>query len=432
MSNRTRHTERIPATVSIRTDNVASVVKSASLKGRVLALVGILLAAATLRSAVTVVPPVIPDIAKDLPIDSLTIGLLGMLPTLVFAIFGFFTPLMMRWTSLEKLLIGSMVLAIIGQVARVFAPNTPLFMIFTVLALAGLGAGNVLLPPLVKHYFPDRLGLVTALYVTMISIGTALPAQFAVPVSAAAGWQTSLASWAAFNFIAAVPWLITLFSESRREKANPASATVTEQPVQALRKLSVWRSPMGLGLTLMFGCTSLNTYSMFAWMPQILTEAGLSQAAAGSMLALFAGLGLPLSLVIPLFASRMRNPMPIVVVLLVSFVAGYLGLLLSPGNLTWLWVVLAGIGPGTFPLALLLINMRTRSKQGAGVLSGFSQGVGYGLACIGPLLFGILHQATGSWTIGFSFLFVTLGLLGLGAFYACRPNFLEDQQGASR
>ncbi|WP_394938700.1 CynX/NimT family MFS transporter [Psychromicrobium sp. YIM B11713] len=409
-------------------------VKTASFKGRTLALVGILLIAATLRSAVTVVPPVVSDIGKDLPVDSLTIGLLGMLPTLVFAFFGFFTPLMMRWTSLEKLLIGAMAIAIVGQLARVVAPNTPLFLIFTVIALAGLGAGNVLLPPLVKHYFPDRLGLVTALYVTMLSVGTALPAQFAVPVASAAGWQTSLAVWAGFNFVAAIPWIVTLFSDSRRLAQTPAEVPAsavegeTGQLKEPTKKISVWRSSMGLGLTLMFGCTSLNTYAMFAWMPQILTEAGLSPAAAGSMLALFAALGLPLSLVVPLFASRMRNPMPVVVVLLICFVAGYLGLLLSPGTATWLWVTLAGIGPGTFALALLLINLRTRSQQGAGALSGFSQGVGYALACIGPLLFGILHQATGNWITGFGFLFVTLALLGIGAFFACRPNFLEDQQ----
>ncbi|NYE94820.1 CP family cyanate transporter-like MFS transporter [Psychromicrobium silvestre] len=397
------------------------------MKGRVIALVGILIVATTLRSAVTVVPPVVSEIGKDLPIDSLTIGLLGMLPTLAFAFFGFFTPMMMRWTSLEKLLIGAMAVAIIGQVARVFAPNTPLFLIFTVLGLAGLGAGNVLLPPLVKHYFPDRLGLVTALYVTMISVGTALPAQLSVPVASAAGWQFSLASWAVLNFVAVVPWIVLLLGRKQREAAATQSAMAAAAAPE--RKISVWRSTMGLGLTLMFGCTSLNTYAMFAWLPQILTEAGLSHEAAGSMLALFAGLGLPLSLVIPLFASRMRNPLPVVVFLLICFVSGYLGILLSPGNLTWLWVVLAGIGPGTFPLSLLLINLRTRSRQGAGALSGFSQGVGYALACIGPVLFGVLHQATGNWTTGFIFLFVSLGVLGLGAFFACRPIFLEDQQG---
>lgn len=424
---------------------VTRVVKSATFRGRILVIVGILLVAVTLRSAVTVVPPVVPEISRDLPFDSLTIGLLGMLPTLAFAIFGFLTPFVLRWTSLEKLTILAMLVAVVGQVVRIFVPNTPLFLIFTVVALAGMGAGNVLLPPLVKHYFPDRVGLITALYVTVLSLGTALPAQFAVPVADSAGWQVSLVIWAGANFIAAVPWILVLLrgraadarvdldvvstmapdgSLSKTESVEDSSATAAVSD----QKINVWRSPMAIGLTLMFGCTSLNTYAMFAWLPGILTDAGLSRLEAGSMLALFSILGLPMSLLIPLLASRMRNPFPIVLVLLLCFVTGYLGLWLSPASPTWLWVVFAGAGPATFPLSLLLINHRTRTKLGAGALSGFSQGVGYALACIGPLLFGLLHQATGNWASGFIFLFCTLAVLGFGAYFACKPVYLEDQQ----
>lgn len=447
MSNRTRLSRKIPAKPAGSAGRVGRVVKSATFRGRILVLAGILMVAATLRSAVTVVPPVVSEINKTLPIDSLTIGLLGMLPTLAFALFGFLTPFVLRWTSLEKLTILAMLVAAFGQIIRVFAPNTPLFLVFTVIALAGMGAGNVLLPPLVKHYFPDRLGLVTALYVTMLSLGTAVPAQFSVPVADGFGWQSSLAVWAGANLVAALPWVFTLLGHSgqpRRDQprsdqfpklddsvvAQATGVNVSAAPAAPARqKISIWRSPMALGLTVMFGCTSLNTYAMFAWLPVILTEAGLSRAAAGSMLALFAIVGLPMSLVVPLLASRMRNQFPIVVVLLVAFVTGYLGLLLSPGQLTWLWVALAGIGPGSFPLALLLINLRTRTREAAGALSGFSQGVGYALASIGPLLFGLLHQSSGNWIGGFGFLFGTLALLGVGAFFACRPGYLEDQQG---
>ncbi len=190
--------------------------------------------------------------------------------------------------------------------------------------------------------------------------------------------------------------------------------------------MNLWRSPTAWGLTFMFGCTSLNTYALFAWLPEILTESGLDRAHAGSMLALFAALGLPMSLCIPLVAARMRNPFPVVLVMLACFVAGYLGLLLAPAHGTWLWVSLAGLGPGTFPLALLLINHRTRTQLGAGALSGFGQGMGYALACIGPLFFGLLRQWTGSWTAPFMFLFATLLLLGAGAYVICRPKMLED------
>src|SRR5699024_1793995 len=90
---------------------------------------------------------------------------------------------------------------------------TALFLVFSVVAFGGLGAGNVLLPPLVKKHFPTKIGLMTALYVTSISIGTALPAQLSVPVADATNWQFSLASWAGISTVALIPWLVALFSQ---------------------------------------------------------------------------------------------------------------------------------------------------------------------------------------------------------------------------
>ncbi|PYI68677.1 MFS transporter [Arthrobacter livingstonensis] len=402
---------------------------------------GIILTALTLRGAVTVVPPLISTINHDLPMGTAIIGILGMLPTAAFALFGFLTPYVIRWASLERLIVISILAGIVGQVARVFAPNTPLFLVFSVVAFGGLGAGNVLLPPLVKKYFPTKVGLMTALYVTALSLGTALPAQFSVPLADAAGWQFALSSWAAISVVALVPWLLAVISPRTTPApgtapippsavAGPEELKVHSRPGQkggaAAPRMNLWRSPTAWGLTLMFGCTSLNTYAMFAWLPEILTQAGLDRSHAGSMLALFAALGLPMSLLIPLLAAKMRNPFPVVLVMLACFVAGYLGLLLSPASGTWLWVSLAGLGPGTFPLSLLLINHRTRTHLGAGALSGFGQGMGYALACVGPLFFGLLRQWTGSWTAPFMFLFATLVLLGAGAYIICRPKMLED------
>ena len=427
-----------------RDGNVGEVLKQ-GYRGRILVLAGILLVALTLRTAVTVVPPLVSTINSDIPFNAATIGLLGMLPTAAFAVFGFLTPYVVRWASLERLIVLAMLVAVAGQVARVFVPSTGLFLLCSVLALAGMGAGNVLLPPLVRKYFPDRVGLLTALYVTLISVGTALPAQLAVPVADVAGWHWSLGLWAGMNILALLPWLTTAVRSRRAaitpsRSAAPAAAAVVgtagitvlaasprNLAVPAVARLNLWRSPMAVGLAFLFGCTSLNTYSLFAWLPEILADAGVDRADAGSMLALFAGVGLPLSLLVPLFAGRMRNPFPLIVVFLACFITGYLGLLLSPAVHTWLWVSLAGIGPGTFPLALLLINLRTRTHAATGALSGFSQGVGYGLACLGPLLFGILREATGSWLASFLFLFATLAALVAGGFIVSRPRFIEDE-----
>ena len=85
----------------------------------------------------------------------------------------------------------------------------------TVVTLLGVGVGNVLLPPAVKRYFPDRVGLVTAIYATILSISTAVPALVAVPIADAAGWRVSLGVWFLVALTAAIPW-IPLAIRSRR------------------------------------------------------------------------------------------------------------------------------------------------------------------------------------------------------------------------
>jgi CP family cyanate transporter-like MFS transporter len=397
-------------------------------RGRFITAAGILIVAFTLRIAVTSVPPLTGMISKDLFLPSWLVGILGMLPTALFGIAGLLTPLLMRRWSVEALAVGSMVAAGIGQVIRAFAPETGSFLAGSALALAGMGAGNVVLPPMVKKYFPRRVGLLTALYVTVISLGTTVPPLLAVPVAEAAGWRTSVGWWAALNAVAVLPWLAVYAAGRARRRTSPSRAA---RGSASLPRVVVrpWHAPAAWALALLFGCTSLNTYTLFAWLPPLVAGAGLTPGEAGLQLAIFSGVGLPMSLIVPVLASRLRNPFPIVAFGVSCFVGGYLGLLLAPATATWLWSTLAGLGPATFPLSLVLVNLRTHSHQASGAVSGFAQGLGYLLACAGPLLAGILHDATGAWTASFVFLGVTLVILAVAGWVVCRPRYIEDHPG---
>lgn len=185
---------------------------------------------------------------------------------------------------------------------------------------------------------------------------------------------------------------------------------------------------MAWSLALMFRCTSLNTYAMFTWLPKILTGAGHDAAFGGTMVSLFAAVGLLSALFGPQLAARLSNPAPIVVGSVVAFAIRFSGLLWAPDTATVLWVIAAGLGPTTFPLALTLINLRTRTAAGSSALSGFSQGVGYLIACAGPLLFGLLrrHRRQG---VPFAFLAVTVRVILVAGLRVSRPDMLEDTWG---
>jgi CP family cyanate transporter-like MFS transporter len=395
-------------------------------RGRLIAGLGILVVAFTLRTAVTSVPPLTGAIGGELYLPSWLIGILGMLPTALFGIGGLLTPLAMRRWSLESIAVGAMVAAGLGQIVRALAPETGVFLVGSAVALAGMGAGNVVLPPMVKKYFPRRIGLLTALYVTLISVGTAVPPLLAVPLAEAAGWRVSIGWWAALNAVAILPWLF-VWKPRPAAHRRAARAQAAADPGRVV--IRPWRSPAAWALALLFGCTSLNTYTMFAWLPPLLTGAGLDAGAAGVQLALFSGVGLPLSLIVPVLASRLRNPFPVVAFGVACFAVGFLGLWLAPTTATSLWSVLAGLGPATFPLALVLVNLRTRSHQASGAVSGFAQGIGYVMACAGPLLAGLLHDATHDWTASFAFLGATLVALAASGWVICRPRYIEDHPG---
>lgn len=392
--------------------------------GRTLALVGIVAVAFNLRSAVASLSPVLGALEEEIPLSALAVGFLGMLPPLCYAVFGIVTPVFARRSSLEATLLVSLGALAIGLVGRGLAPSAWGLLAASAVTFAAIGVGNVLLPPLVKRYFPDRIGLMTTIYVTAMSVSTFLPPLIAVPVADAAGWRVSLGLWGVVALASVVPW-IALLVHPRRE----IPAELPEEAEPGLLRYA-FRSPLAWALMIVFAVSGFSAYALFAWLPLILQEtAGASPLEAGALLSLFAVMGLPAALAVPVLAARHGAVRVLVAVAGASLVLGYLGLILAPSTLTWLWVALIGIGPLTFPLALVLINLRTRTHAGAVALSGFVQSVGYVVVATGPLAVGLLHDATAGWTVPLLFLLASAVPLAVAGAVVARPRYFEDERG---
>ncbi|WP_354147744.1 MFS transporter [Arthrobacter sp. 754] len=376
------------------------------------------------RLAVAGVSPIISLIAPDLPFDAVSIGILGMLPTAGFALMGFITPQFLRHLRLEPLLLIAILLAVAGQLGRALGTNVTVFLLLSLLTMIGLGMGNIVLPPLVKKYFPDRVGLLTALYVTLFAISTAVAPQLAVPIAEESGWRVAVGIWSIVGAAAALPWIIVIVRNGIKRRAM-TRPNRNSRPIPGPR-IRPWRSPVGWGLALIFAGCSSNTFAIFTWLPAVLIDRGFTPGQAGSMLALYAIIGLPTSLLVPLLLARMRRPFPIGVSFTLMFAIGYAGLLLAPETSSPFWVVLFGLGQGTYSYALLMTNKRTRTTAGSGALSGFAQGVGYSLAGLGPLLFGLLHDLSGGWIASFALLCACLLALTAGLLMINQPRMLED------
>ena len=404
-------------------------------RGRLVALAGILLVALHLRAAVTAVSPVLDAVRVDVALSATQAGLLGAVPVVSFALFGALSPALARAVGLETAVVVAMLASATGEVLRATTATAPGFLAWSVLALAGLGMGNVLLPPLVKRYFPDRIGPVTAAYNVAMVVSLSLPPLVAVPLAARHGWRSAIAVWAVLGLLAVVPWLVVM---ARSAVARSALAAVWRRDPAAPPRLAaaaqgagrVWRSPLAWGMAVTFAMNTTNGYVMYAWLPQLLVDSGSSEAAAGTWLAFYAFLGLAPAFAVPLLAVRMARPWWLVLFFSSCLVVGYLGLVVAPSGPLWLWLLGAGLGTGNFPLLLTLINLRTRTQSGASSLSGFTQGLGYALAGAGPVVAGVLHEVTGTWTATLLFLVGTALVLVVAGWVACRPVWLEDTWGA--
>src|SRR5690606_14025000 len=259
------------------------------------------------------------------------------------------------------------------------------------LIFAGVGMGNILMPPLVKKHFPDRLGLMMTLYTSAMAVSTFMPPLIAVPVADAAGWRFSIALWGVFALAGVIPWVMMLV-RGRATSASSASREVWVQgpaegnaesipepmtgPIPttpANRRLfgRLARIPLVWAVSATFATSSTMAYVSFAWLPSVFIDiAGVDAATAGLLLSLCAAISLPASLLVPVLVVRMQATRPLVLVGSIGGMAGLAGLILAPApGLLVLWTMLFGLNGVLFPMALVLISIRARTPETAVVLS---------------------------------------------------------------
>ena len=437
MSTQT-HPTQAPAPSAPATAGPAGAGGSASTKpgslwrGRVLLIIGIVLLGITLRHAVTGLSPLLPLLRQEMGLDLAGASLLGMLPTLSFGVAGFLAPVLIRRRGPELTAALAMVLAAAGTFGRALTDNIPLFFVLSVVALFGMGFGNVVGAPLVKKYFPDRQAAMLTVFALLMQAGATLPAMTAVPLNNAAGWRASIAAWSILSLAAALPWLIQLVRLRRNRTA--AAMVGTPAPASAGPKLGLARlvtSPIAVGTALFYAMASLNTYGMLAWLPTILKDSGMDLGAAAGAFSVFTFMTLPMAFIVPILASKLKNVFPLAAALSIVAPIGYIGLVMSPGTQV-LWVFIMGIGGGAFPLAITMFNRRTRTAAGSAALAGFAMGVGYLFGTLGPLLGGTIFSLTGGWTTALLVFALTGIVMLIGAWMMTPHNrYLEDKFNAA-
>ncbi|MFF1689886.1 MULTISPECIES: CynX/NimT family MFS transporter [unclassified Streptomyces] len=359
-----------------------------------LMMVGIVLAALNLRPAITSLGALLEEVRDGLGMSGSVAGLLTSVPPLCFAIFGVMAPRLARRFGPGAVVCAGMVAIAAGLVIRPFTGSTVGFLVASALALMGIAVSNVLMPVIVKRWFPDRVGSMTGLYSMALALGTSLAAAVTVPVTDALGgsWKSGLALWAALAVAAVVPW-VPLARERGAKGGKTVGAPQQDDGLRITRSRTAW------ALAVFFGLQATAAYITMGWMAQIFRDAGVSAGTAGVLLAVTMAMGVPLAFVIPRLATRLPRQGPIVIALGVCGLAGYAGLYFAPSGGAWAWAILLGISNCAFPLALTMVGMRARTGTGVAKLSAFAQSTGYLISIPGPLLVGVLYQHSGGWGV---------------------------------
>jgi CP family cyanate transporter-like MFS transporter len=321
-----------------------------------------------------------------------------------------------RRVGVHRTTLLSLLLVVLGLGGRALVDSSASFLMLSLVALAGMAAANVLLPSLVRLHFPDRIGLVTAVYTTALAVGLTSALALTVPIAdATTGWRGGLGAWAALGAIAVLPWL-TLVAHDRALDPDP----------HEVRLGQVARTPLGWGMAVFFGLQSLQAYVVFGWFAQLWRDAGFSPTAAGLLVGLVAAMSIPLSFWLPQLLARAEHQARVLMPVIGCYLLGYAALLVEPRTLAVPAAILVGTGCCTFPMALTLIGLRTRTPAGTAALSGFTQSVGYLIAGIGPFAVGALYDASDGWTWPLLLLAVlVLPMLWLAAWLA-RERYVED------
>lgn len=385
-----------------------------------LLVIAVALVAVNLRPGASGVGPLLAEIREGLGMSAMQAGILTALPPLCFGLVGAVAVRLARAVGATLgVTLGSAAVAA-GLLLRVTTGSPWGFLILTVVALAGIAVGNVLVPAWIKHHGGGLTVVAMTVYSTGLVLGGAVGSLAASPMAEVlGGWRGSLAVWGGLMLLALPVWSLL----SVRERADAEDRAVPMVAPEG-RMAS---SPTAVALTALFGIQSMHAYVQFGWLPQIFRDAGLPASYAGALLAVVAGIGIVGGLTMPSVAARAASLTPYVLGFAALLAVGYVGLLSAPATVPWLWALALGVAGFAFPLAIALLTTRTRNPAVTAQLSGFVQPVGYLFAALGPFAVGVIHQATGNWTLVLWLLLATVLPFTWAGLRVCRPAYVDDE-----
>ncbi|MDQ0663333.1 CP family cyanate transporter-like MFS transporter [Arthrobacter ulcerisalmonis] len=382
-----------PATTAVTAAPTARTTGTAPAKPRsavVFGVIALVLIGLNLRAGITGASALLHDLQAVLGYGTLVAAIIPSIPTLCFAVAGAATSWLSGKVGVEKAILLSLALLAGGLLLRGI-PSTGMLVAGSVVGMSGLAICNVAMPSFIREHFASRTSLMTAVYTVTMTTGATVTAVAVVPLAQALGSPSAAVGAVGITAVLAFLGFLPVALHAHRHTVRSTAGHVSPWPLLRTRK--------GQLLTAIFTLQALLAYALLSWFPYMLTTMGLSASDSGLMFGLMQLVSVPAGMVLIAVGSRPRMLRPAFYLVSITMAVGILALLFLPVGLAVIPAVLLGFGLGIFPLVMVMISRSGTSTAETTALSTLAQSSGYLLATAGPFGMGLLHSATGGWTV---------------------------------
>lgn len=345
------------------------------------------LAGACLRLTVLAIPPIIPLLHADLHLSETGIGWLSSLPPMLFALAAVPGSLLIaRLGAIRALLVG-LVLNAIGAAARGVVADVAFLFASTIVMAAGVSVMQPALPPLVRAWFPHRIGFATAVYTNGLLLGEILVVALTIPLVLPLlgnNWRLNLALWSIPVFATAL--LVAVIAPKLGAIENGISG-------KRLRWWPDWKDPLIWRLGLILGSVNTTYFVTNAFLPDYVTAVGRPDLISSALTSLNLA-QLPASFLMLGFAGRLVTRPYAYITTALLCLASLVGMMLMKNAWIVFWSGLLGFANAVtlilaFALPPVLSAPEELHRTSAGMFT-----VSYGCAMVIAVLGGWLWDAT--------------------------------------
>lgn len=363
-----------------------------------------LLVSFNLRMAFSAADPLLVQIMQSQHIGIGSSGLFGLLPIISLGVAAPLGARLVGWVRPGMLIIYALLFATAGVVWRSSGGIPGLFGGTIIIGL-GLGIAGAVILGIARQAVPEHLPELMSAYTACVSLGTAVGAGAANPVSLLlGGWQRGLLFWALPLLLATGAWS-TLMLKRRNEH--------TRQPAMRAPMLPLLKQHEARMVILYYLFRVASSWLLIVWLSALLRRRGMPPIEAGLVLSLATACQIPSALLAGITSQWLGGMNRLMTLASILAVIACWGLLELPLQWWLVFAIMLGLGLGSiFAVGMTLIAATEPDEAGTIALSGLAQGIGFIGGGLLAWVAGLSLQlpAPDLWVAGLYTLFTLTGL----------------------